>query len=492
MNKNKRALSFVLAILMVLSSLSAGIYAIAAETAGTEDSAKDSAVQEVEDAIASFYASGYGTALFSTKAADADKKAQAEKDYASINAKFAPLTEAQRLEMQMSTYVYWLGIASQYVGTQAGKTSSAAKEYGATTGFDDVVKATGALPAEYQVAYDAMRAFYVKIGKALFNSTFDFRKNTAGYAHFEKSCAAISALTETQMAFANYCYPSGSGFYFYSYQPTDNKTYLIENLIPISFNYYQDKESATGANPKEPSYSTYIQSTRNPDKTYTYTWKSGKNATVWLEDYKNYFAQMQTDVFAPAQHAVAKLTEILGAVYGSEFSDALTAVLSTGMAYYETGKITVDEINAVISEINALSGNSAEAFEKVIADSRLKVDGKFVAGAEWNEETSAADAYSTYRQNKVETKIPKSLLQDLKDVLSQLQADEFKDYIESVDLNNLNADVIGKAQQLWSALPSAFQNATDLETYTKFMKMVKPDPSITHLRRKSRLSKPPR
>ncbi|MBD8979153.1 MAG: hypothetical protein EGQ91_03055 [Clostridiales bacterium] len=73
------------------------------------------------------------------------------------------------------------------------------------------------------------------------------------------------------MAFANYCYPSGSGFCFYSNQPTDNKTYLIENLIPISFNYYQDKESATGAAPKEPSYSTYIQSTRNPDKTYTYT-----------------------------------------------------------------------------------------------------------------------------------------------------------------------------------------------------------------------------
>jgi len=62
-----------------------------------------------------------------------------------------------------------------------------------------------------------------------------------------------------------------SGFCFYSNQPTDNKTYLIENLIPISFNYYQDKESATGAAPKETSYSTYIQSTSNPDKTYTYT-----------------------------------------------------------------------------------------------------------------------------------------------------------------------------------------------------------------------------
>lgn len=86
----------------------------------------------------------------------------------------------------------------------------------------------------------------------------------------------------------------------------DNKTYLIENLIPIFFNYYQDKESATGAAPKEPSYSTYIQSTRNPDKTYTYTWKSGKNTTVWLEDYKNYFAQMQTDVFILPQKTPAR------------------------------------------------------------------------------------------------------------------------------------------------------------------------------------------
>lgn len=108
------------------------------------------------------------------------------------------------------------------------------------------------------------------------------------------------------LAFANYFYPSGSASNFYLNQPTDNKTYLIENLIPISFNYYQDKESATGAAPKEPSYSTYIQSTRNPDKTYTYTWKSGKNTTVWLEDYKNYFAQMQTDVFILPQKTPAR------------------------------------------------------------------------------------------------------------------------------------------------------------------------------------------
>lgn len=117
------------------------------------------------------------------------------------------------------------------------------------------------------------------------------------------------------LAFANYCYPSGSGFCFYSNQPTDNKTYLIENLIPISFNYYQDKESATGAAPKEPSYSTYIQSTSNPDKTYTYTWKSGKNTTVWLEDYKNYFAQMQTYVFILPQKNTRSVLRRAGVLF---------------------------------------------------------------------------------------------------------------------------------------------------------------------------------
>lgn len=117
------------------------------------------------------------------------------------------------------------------------------------------------------------------------------------------------------LAFANYCYPSGSASNFYSNQPTDNKTYLIENLIPISFNYYQDNESATGAAPKEPSYSTYIQSTRNPDKTYTYTWKSGKNTTVWLEDYKNYFAQMQTDMFILPQKNTRSVLRRAGVLF---------------------------------------------------------------------------------------------------------------------------------------------------------------------------------
>ncbi len=474
---NKKVLSFVLAILMVLSTFSAGIYAIAAETSASEESAKDSAVQEVEDAIESFYANGYGTSLFSTKAADADKKAAAEKEFTAINAKLSLLTEAQKLEIQLGTYIYWLGIASQYVGVQAGKTSSAAKEYGATTGFEDVIKAVGALPSEYQTAYNAMRAFYVKIGNTLFNSSFDFKKNSAGFAHFEESWSTISALTSNEAAFANYCYPSGSGFYFNISKPADTKTYLNENLISMCFNYYQDKETISGTSPKAPSYSTYIQSTRNEDKTYTYSWKSGESATAWLADYQNYYAEMQSDVFAPAQHAAAKLAELFGTAYGSDFSDAITKTLKTGIAYYETGKTTVDEINDVLSSVNSLSGAAETAFSKIMSSSTLKVAGKFINGTEWDENTTAAEAYVTYSKIKVETKTGSNLLQALNDVLSQLKADEFKEYVASVDLDNLDADIIGKAQQMWVDLPTDYQNATDNGTYTKFMKIVKPAPS---------------
>ncbi len=474
---NKKVLSFVLAILMVLSTFSAGIYAIAAETSASEESAKDSAVQEVEDAIESFYANGYGTSLFSTKAADADKKAAAEKEFTAINAKLSLLTEAQKLEIQLGTYIYWLGIASQYVGVQAGKTSSAAKEYGATTGFEDVIKAVGALPSEYQTAYNAMRAFYVKIGNTLFNSSFDFKKNSAGFAHFEESWSTISALTSNEAAFTNYCYPSGSGFYFNISKPADTKTYLNENLISMCFNYYQDKETISGTSPKAPSYSTYIQSTRNEDKTYTYSWKSGESATAWLADYQNYYAEMQSDVFAPAQHAAAKLAELFGTAYGSDFSDAITKTLKTGIAYYETGKTTVDEINDVLSSVNSLSGAAETAFSKIMSSSTLKVAGKFINGTEWDENTTAAEAYVTYSKIKVETKTGSNLLQALNDVLSQLKADEFKEYVASVDLDNLDADIIGKAQQMWVDLPTDYQNATDNGTYTKFMKIVKPAPS---------------
>lgn len=474
---NKKALSFVLAILMVLSSLSAGIYALAAETSASEESAKDSAVQELETSIASFYSHNYGNMLFSTSSSDAGRKDAAEKEFAAINAKLSSLTEAQKLEMQLGTYVYWLSIASQYVGVQAGKASTEAKEYGTTTGFDDVVKATGALPSEYQTAYDAMKALYVKVDDVLFGANFDYKKYNSGFAHFEESWSAISAFTPNQMAFANYCYPSGSGFYFNLSSPSETKTYLAENLITMTFNYYQDKESSTGTNPKDLAYTTYIQFVRNPNGTYSYAYAEGKNAMIWLEDFKNYYAQMESDVFVPAQHAVAKLAELLASAYGSNFANAVSKTVETGMAYYETGKTTVAAINDVLNSVNSLTGTASTVYTKIMSSYSLRVTGKMIIGTKWTESTTAADAYSTYRKNKVETKTGNDLLQNLKYGLSQLQADEFKEYVASVDLDNLNADIIGKAKQMWVALPSNYQNATDLETYIKFMKIVKPDPS---------------
>ncbi len=74
MRKSKRFLSVLLAVLMAMSSLTVGFYAIAAE-AGTEESTEEvTAVSVVESAISDFYANKYHTLMFSTKEADAESK----------------------------------------------------------------------------------------------------------------------------------------------------------------------------------------------------------------------------------------------------------------------------------------------------------------------------------------------------------------------------------------------------------------------------------
>lgn len=231
MKRSKKFLSVILAVLMAFSSLTVGFYAIAAETAESGDAEEKSAVAELQDAITAFHNNKYNTLMFSAKEEEAEQKAEALKAFDALCTQLKALTDAEKLELNLSNYMYVLALITDKVGRDEGLSSNNAKVYGATTGYDKVVEKVGALPAEYQAAYDAVKALYVKVDGTLFNSSFDFKAHNEGYAHFDACMDQVKKLSHTAITFANYASPYGDAFYFNALNPTSTASYFTSNTL---------------------------------------------------------------------------------------------------------------------------------------------------------------------------------------------------------------------------------------------------------------------
>ncbi len=476
MRKSKKFLSVLLAVLMAMSSLTVGFYAIAAE-AGTEESTEEvTAVSAVESAISDFYANKYHTLMFSTKEADAESKEKALAAFDDICSKIKALSDAEKLELNLSNYAFILGIAADQAGRDAGKTSTAAKVWGASAeGFAKVTEKIGALPADYQKALELAQALYVKVDGTLFNSSFDFSKKTAGYAHYEANIEKVKELSEAGICFANYLYPSGDAFYINCYNPTSSGSNLFSQLTGITFNYYQDKITSAKT-PSAPRYSTYIDR-KNVDGEYVYTWKAGKDAVAYKAAYDDYLADITANTVPAGQNAYKKLIEVFGAVYGKDFIDAAMGVYETGLKNF-SGSVTSAEISAVLDKFDAIEGNAAAALSAITGNSTLNVASKNVypEGLEFTAETSAEDVYNNQIQN--DTKYVKELISDMRNVLSELQLEEFVAAVNAADLDNLDAETVEAIRALYATLPSAFQKKVDDDVFAKFTKIVMP--AVSH------------
>jgi len=468
MRKGKKILSVLLAVLMAFSSLTVGFYAIAAETAEGSETEEKSAVEQMSDSITDFYNKRYHTLMFSTKDAEAEQKAEALKAFDALCADFKALSADEQAELPLGNYMFVFALAADKVGRDAGQTGNNAKIYGVTAGLGDLTALLGALPADYQAGLEFATALYVKVNGTLFNTSFDFKKNEAGYAHFEECAEKAKALTVKAADFVNYCSPNGSAFYIYCSSPTGTGSYFVSNFITITLNYYQDKMTAAGKDPSI-SFSTFV---KHDSKTGVNTYQGSHNGATYKAAYDEYYEKMLTDTVAPSKAAVEKLAEIFAAVYGANVSDALAAAMETGLKYYTTGSITTAEINAVLEKIDALEGTAESVFNSVASAYKIKVAVKNIYPIEYTAETSADDVYKN--QIKTETKTIQALVNDLKNVLSQLQFDEFAEALNAADLNKLDAETAEKIKAMYAALPSAYQKKLDLEMFTKFMQIVKP------------------
>ena len=469
MKRSKKFLSVILAVLMAFSSLTVGFYAIAAETAESGDAEEKSAVAELQDAITAFHNNKYNTLMFSEKEEEAEQKAEALKAFDALCTQLKALTDAEKLELNLSNYMYVLALITDKVGRDEGLSSNNAKVYGATTGYDKVVEKAGALPAEYQAAYDAVKALYVKVDGTLFTTSFDFRKTEAGYAHFDDCMKMVEKLTPAAVNFAEFATPNGDAFYFNSYSPTTNGSYLTSNIVSIAYNYYQDKLSVDGKDPSSVSTSTFI---KRDYKTGTCTWQGSHNGLTYKAAYDEYFAKLGPEVFEPSKAAVDRLADIFAAIYGEDLAVSLKSALETGSKYYSTGEITVAEINAVLDKIDNLSADAKDRYDAVAGAYKLKVAGKITYKMDYTAESSALDVYNN--QISVETKTVASFVQSMRDVLTQLQMEEFEKAVNAVDLSKLDDETVENIRALYAAIPSNFQSKINNDALAKFMQIVKP------------------
>lgn len=416
--------------------------------------------------------------MFSAKETDAEAKAKALAAFDEICAQIKALTEAEKLELSLSNYLFVIALEARVIGHENGLTATAAAQiYGASAeGFANVAEKLGPLPAEYQKALEAAQSLYVKVDGTLFNSSFDFSKKTAGYAHLNANLEKIKALTENGISFMNYCYPSGDGFYISASSPTSSASYCTSQLIGIVFNYYQDKITSE-KNPSAPGYSSYID--RKKDSAtglYVCTFKSGKDAVSYKTAFDEYLAKMEEIVIPAAKDAYKMLVDIFGSVYGKNFVDAAMGVYEIGLKNFNS-EADVAEIRTALDKYDAVEGNAKTILTAITGSSTLKVAARNVyPEIEFTAETTAQEVYDN--QIKNEAKYVNQLIGDLRDVLTTILLNQFADAVAAVDLNDLDDETIEAVRALYADLPSSFQKKVDADTFAKFTKIVMP--AVSH------------
>ncbi len=457
MRKGRRFISLFLAVLILLSTLTVGFSAFA-------DEAKERSVQAVTDAktaIDEFF--NYRTALFSPTNKNYES---AVTSFDNATAKLKALSADEKIDLGVAYYGFYLYYAAEKVGREeANLTSSNAKVYGSTKGIDKLVDMIGAFPKEWQQAIDVMSKIYVKVDDVLFNSSFDFQKKTAGYAHFENTVDAISTLTPTGVEFANIIYPNGDAFYFYQMTPTTDNNYLTDNIGRIAFNYYQDKAGKN--DPSAPSYSTFMSGSSGKR-----AWKSNHSAVTYKTAYEDVNAKFMSESVPYGQEAYTKVIELFAPVFGDSFKKAANLAYETGMKNFNAQKVTEAEIDAVDAAIKAVENPVASTvLSKIMGHSYLNVASslnyKLGSSDAYNEDVDANTVYDN--QIVFSKKNVNALVNDLQNVVNNNRLNVFVEFMSKVDENKLTDSVVKDAIEKYHAMSGEYQGKVPADVKEKLV-----------------------
>ena len=455
MKKSKKILSMFLAMLMAFTSLTAGFYAFAAE----EESA--SAVDSLAEEIKAFYDNRYGSYLFSET--NANYKA-ANEAFDSICTNLKSLSAEEKLVLPTGSYAFVLYYLTEQVGrNEAGLSSANGKVYGMTKGIDSVIAKAGEFPKDYQDALDIMGAIYTKVNDKLFNSSFNFKTTEGGYEHFEKYVPEISKLTAKGVEFASYFYPNGDAFYVYCANPANAGSYLISNLATITKNYYQDKNTSSGSDPSSVSMTTFTSGSGANRK-----WRSGQSAATYKAAMEAYNEQFMANTCVAGEWGYKYLADVFSGIFGDEFKYAAELAFETGMKYFKTGDVSVQEINEVTAAVNAVSNETAKTIlNGIMSNSNLyaacSLEYPLGSAEDYDENIDAVTVYSN--QIKHNKKTVSVLVNDLQDVINNMYLNEFNAYMAELDMNDFSVEDAVTAIEKYNKMSDAFKKKVDAETY---------------------------
>lgn len=479
MKKSRKAISLLLSVLIVLSSVTVGFYAMAA---GADDSgSKSEAVTAVEEGIQSFY-DNHRNNIYSTKEEDADKKEAARKAFDDVSAKVKALSEKEKLEVSVSYYAYWAAVVQDDVarnlsGDPSKRPSTQQSIDALNKNLKDIEAVIGELPGSYKDAIEAFQPYFTEVasGKYLASYGLDYTDNQTAQDTLALLIKNVKGLDEDALEFSDYLYPYGStsgvGFYIYVSKPSTSKFgTTIVNILGYLYDEQQDL-LAGGSDPKSVSYFDFVSRTGSSGN-YTYSWKSGKDAQQYVDSFNTYYENVKTDVIVPSDKAIEIALDLVSSFDEyKDVKDAVNAVVSAGVKLVNDGTASVEEVSSALDKVDSLSDSARQMFDAFINSYKVK---------------PAADMTNVYTADKLtpelaytaSTKVTmytiSTLYKNLSDILSQLQLEEFEKYVNDVDLDNLSSSVIENAREKYLALPDAFKEKVSADVLAKFLLIIKP------------------
>lgn len=293
---------------MVVTSLSAALTAWAAEGDETEPE-RDPAVVAVEQKISDWY-STHRSKMYSTKEEDAEAKQAARDAYNEISKDIKALSDEQKVEVNLSSYGYWLYTVTIDEAREANEDPTATPKTGdyvdvVMNHMDAVTDVMGELPASYQKAVDAAKPItttpaYTDGSKNYYlssNGSVNYKDNQTAQDLLNNYINAYKTFDLAGINFSQAIYPQAdqkdsegvaqTGFYFYASSPNSMPSLGITLAKVIGWVYYMEQDvNASGADPSF-DYKAYV--TRSGSfGNYTYAWAEGKSAQNYVDDFNAY------------------------------------------------------------------------------------------------------------------------------------------------------------------------------------------------------------
>lgn len=472
MKKSKRLISLFLAALIAFSGMAIGFTAVA-----VENEERSEAVSAVETEIADWY-NTHRNNLYSTK--DETAKAAARAAYDEVSKAVSALTDDEKLQLGAVYYSYWLQVVSADVARNLSadpskSPSTQQKVDVAVKNLGDIEAVIGKLPEDYKKVLDAFDVYNTQIGNVFFgnSSKVDYKNNEEAQSVLAKLIESVKDFSEKQLNFSDYIsINTTGGFYFGQSSLSEKYGTTMINILNYSYYEAQDLNTASGADPKSFSYTTYVQRSGTAAAGYSYSWKAGKDAEAYVNDFNTYSDAVQSDIIAQCDIAEQKVLDIVDSMDAFKgIKDAANAVKEIGIKLINGETVSVADVNDALNKYNALSDKGKRMFDSLAGTGNFKV----VAIAS---NIYTADDLTPELAYTAASRVTQYKLSDCKnqcnDVLYQLMLEEFTELVRNTDLNNLNDSVINSAKEKYVALPAAFKKQITAETMAKYTQIVKP------------------